>query len=98
MVKDYSYEELADLLQQEGVPIKNSSLENYLASTKRQASENKISTNPEDQRSDNLSEQVEVVIPIKTGSVSYPVRSDFWTAYPESLKEREEVYCRLAES
>ncbi|MBD2465096.1 hypothetical protein H6G89_29245 [Oscillatoria sp. FACHB-1407] len=98
LVKGYSYEELADLLQHEGIPIKSSSLENYLASTRRQASETKTSTKSEDQRSDNLSDQVEIVIPITTGSVSHTVRSDFWTAYQESLKEREEVYRRLAES
>lgn len=98
LVKGYSYEELASLLQQEGIPIKSSSLENYLASTRRQTSENKTSTSSEDEPSDNLSEQVEVVIPIRAESVSYTVKSDFWTAYQESLKEREEVYRRLAES
>ncbi len=102
LTKGYSYSELAGLLQQKGISISESTLKNYLASGSQQKSRIATSSKPKDKSSpetlEKSSSNVEVFIPSKTEIVSYTVGRDFWSAYQESLREREEVYRRLAES
>lgn len=100
--KDYSYSELADLLQQKGISISVSTLRDYLTSGGQQKSRITTSSKPKDKSPpetlEKPSSDVEVFIPSKTEIASYIVGRDFWSAYQESLREREEVYRRLAES
>lgn len=100
--KGYSYSELADLLQQKGISISVSTLRDYLTSGGQQKSRITTSSKPKDKSPpetlEKPSSDVEVFIPSKTEIASYIVGRDFWSAYQESLREREEVYRRLAES
>ena len=100
--KGYSYGELADLLQQKGISISVSTLRDYLTSGGQQKSRITTSSKPKDKSPpetlEKPSSDVEVFIPSKTEIASYIVGRDFWSAYQESLREREEVYRRLAES
>lgn len=100
--KGYSYQELAGILQQQGVSISTSALKNCLTSGRQQNSRatasNKLRAKSSKKPSETPSSTVEVFIPSKTDISSYTVRRDFWSAYQESLREREEVYRRLAES
>jgi transposase len=101
LTKGYSYQELAAMLQQQEISISASTLRTYLASGK-QNSGITVSSHLRHKTSKNspekLNSSVEVFLPSKTEMFSYTVRRDFWNAYQESLREREEVYRRLAES
>lgn len=100
--KGYSYQELAAMLQQQGILISVSTLRNYLSLSRQQTSIGKASKKLRSRslkdRSKRPSSTVEVFISSKAEISSYTVGHDFWNAYQESLKEREEVYRRLAES
>jgi hypothetical protein len=100
--KGYSYRELATVLQQRGISISTPTLKNYLTSARQQDSRITASSKLRNKNSKNSPEKpssaVEVFIPSKTEISSYTVGCDFWSAYQESLREREEVYRRLAES
>ena len=100
--KGYSYEEIAVMLQRGGVSIGVSALKRYLALGRRGGSRSRSSSGLSSKNSENPSTQpsrtVEVFIPAKAEIASVTVKQDFWDAYQASLKEREEVYCRLAES
>ena len=102
LTKGYSYSELANLLQQHEIPISASTLRNYLTSGRRQKSRittpNKARDKSSPKTLEKPSSDVEVFILTKTEISSYTVGRDFWSAYQESLREREEVYRRLAES
>jgi len=102
LAKGYSYSELANLLKQQGISISVSTLRNYLTSGERQKSRITTPNTTRDKSSpktlEKPSSDVEVFIPTKTETSSYTVGRDFWSAYQESLREREEVYRRLAKS
>ena len=105
LVKGYSYEELADLLQQEGIPISSSSLENYLASTKRRTPENKTFATPKlsDRQLQKIQELAQMYgIPYE---VLLSKSLEDWANFPESdsdetteyvLTKNAELYRRLA--
>ncbi|MDX2211674.1 MAG: type I secretion C-terminal target domain-containing protein [Oculatellaceae cyanobacterium bins.114] len=92
LVKGYSYEELADLLQQEGIPISSSSLKNYLASTRRQTPESKISTNSEDQHSDNPSNRASNFTNTEQLLPTDFVSSDLSASQLQKIQELAQVY------
>jgi hypothetical protein len=100
--KGYSYQELAAMLQQQGILIGVSTLRNYLSLSRQQTpigkASKKLRSRSLGDGSKRPSSTVEVFIPSKAEISSYIVGHDFWNAYQESLKEREEVYRRLAES
>lgn len=100
--KRYSYQEIATMLRQQGISISVSTLKRYLALGRQGGHRSTISSKLGSRNSENLSTQlsrtVEVFIPAKAEIASVTVERDFWDAYQASLKEREEVYCRLAES
>jgi hypothetical protein len=102
LVKGYSYQELADLLNQQGISINVPTLRSYLTSSGRQKTRIIASNKSKDKNSPKISEEpssnVAIFIPSETEISSYTVARDFWNAYQESLREREEVYRRLAES
>lgn len=102
LTKGYSYSELANLLQQQGISISGATLRSYLTSGRRQEPRITALNESRDTGSSKIletpSSDVEVFIPSKTETFSYTVGRDFWSAYQESLREREEVYRRLAES
>lgn len=104
LVKGYSYQELAFWLQQKGIPISASTLKKYLSSNKditqvkalgktSNTRHQEITTSKETSK-----KTVEVFIPSKAEISSYVVTRDFWDAYQDSLRERDEVYRRLAKS
>jgi hypothetical protein len=100
-VKGYSYEELAAILHDFGISISASTLRNYIPLARQQSPEN-LAPNVDESKSSRktpqmTSDMVEVKAPAKASS-TYRVKRDFWEAYQESLREREEVYRRLAES
>jgi hypothetical protein len=101
LIRGYSYQELVNMLQQQGIAISVSTLKNYLTSAQRD-SRIRISSKLKDESPkyslEKPSSAVEVFIPSRSEISSYTVGRDFWNAYQESLRAREEVYRRLAES
>jgi transposase len=102
LTKGYSYRELANILQQQGISISGATLKTYLTSGRQEDSRmmdsNKFRDRNPKKSLEEPSSAVEVFLPAKTEISSYRVGGDFWSAYQESLREREEVYRRLAES
>lgn len=100
--KGYSYEEIAIMLQRRGIAIGVSALRRYLALGRREGARSRNSGGLSSKNSQNpltqSSSTVEVFIPARAEVTSVTVERDFWDAYQASLKEREEVYCRLADS
>ena len=97
IAKGYSYQELASVLQQQGIQISASTLKNYISSGKRQAAKRNASNLARSRRTASpraIPNAVEVV----TQTSTYTISHDFWEAYQASLTERAEVYHRLAQS
>lgn len=100
--KGYTYQELAVMLQNQGIAITESTLKNYYFASAKQSARCEGSSKARNGSAKSTSEQVshpvETSIPSRVNVSSYNVCQDFLGAYQASLQEREEVYRRLAES
>lgn len=100
--KGYSYQELAAMLQQQGISISRSTLRSYLALDKQQNSRNSRSGKAESRKMEEISEitsnVAEILVPSRIDISASSGDRSFWNAYQASLRDREEVYRCLAES
>ena len=97
IAKGYSYQELASVLQQQGIQIGASTLKNYSSSNKRQAAKRNASNLARNRRTASP-QAIPNVVEVVTQTATYTISRDFWEAYQASLTERAEVYYRLAQS